>query len=169
MGTIESMKPTKRQLFFAITGGLLSCVTAGCASGPGGIFSEQALQERRLSAAQTPLAQAKAAEAQKRQAMPVAKEQGLPGGIAQRPFAQLDSAQLDSAQLGSAQLGSSRPSSAQTPSPWLPTTGAGQPHQQLLPSHPNQGIIVKATEKATRFLAKPCRSRRKSWILRLLL
>ena len=98
------MKPTKRQLFFAITGGLLSCVTAGCASGPGGIFSEQALQERRLSAAQTPLAQAKAAEAQKRQAMPVAKEQGLPGGIAQRPFAQLDSAQL----------GSSRPSSAQT-------------------------------------------------------
>jgi len=108
------MKPTKRQLFFAITGGLLSCVTAGCASGPGGIFSEQALQERRLSAAQTPLAQAKAAEAQKRQAMPVAKEQGLPGGIAQRPFAQLDSAQLDSAQLDSAQLGSSRPSSAQT-------------------------------------------------------
>ncbi|MFN9985092.1 MAG: hypothetical protein ACK52S_06020, partial [Pirellula sp.] len=73
------MKPTKRQLIFAITGGLLSCVTAGCASVPGGIFSEQSLQERRLSAAQTPLAQARAAEAEKRQATQVAKQQVAPG------------------------------------------------------------------------------------------
>ncbi|MFN7626068.1 MAG: hypothetical protein ACK5PZ_04495, partial [Pirellula sp.] len=93
MGTIESMKPTKRQLIFAITGGLLSCVTAGCASGPGGIFSEQSLQERRLSAAQTPLAQARAAEAEKRQATQVAKQQVAPGAGTQSSSAQPGSAQ----------------------------------------------------------------------------
>jgi uncharacterized repeat protein (TIGR01451 family) len=52
---------------FAIAAGLLGGILSGCQSGPSGLFSKQSLMERRLSAAQTPLAQSKMAESARRE------------------------------------------------------------------------------------------------------